>query len=159
MRLPRVRFTVRRMMVAVAVVALSLGGWLWLGEMRRRSAYYSALADAYALEAENHTGLISYYLRRAQEHPGSKAGRHYYADFQLVTSNHGVKLTLGRRTDGPQAIPRLIDPNPERYAKAMRATSERERTRADYFSRLKAKYRRAAVRPWITASPDPPPPM
>jgi hypothetical protein len=31
MRLPRVRFTVRWMMVAVAVAALllSIGGWLW----------------------------------------------------------------------------------------------------------------------------------
>lgn len=40
MRLPRVRFTVGRMMVVVAVVALASGGVAWQGRMRRLSAEY-----------------------------------------------------------------------------------------------------------------------
>ena len=36
MRLPRVRFTVRRMMVVVAVVGLVLGGTIWLERRRQR---------------------------------------------------------------------------------------------------------------------------
>jgi hypothetical protein len=143
------------MMLAVAVVAISLGGWVWLVEMKRRSAYYSDLADAYALEADNHTGLVSYYLDKAKSYPRSTAGRNYYPDFSLVTSNHRVKLPLGRRADEPQAVPRLVAPNPELHAEVMRAKSARERVRADYFGRLGAKYRRAARYPWLSAEPDP----
>ena len=40
MRIPRVRFTVRRQMVAVAVVGLFMGASLWVVEMRTRSAAY-----------------------------------------------------------------------------------------------------------------------
>jgi hypothetical protein len=36
MRLPRVRFTVRRLMVAVAVVGVMLGAWGWLERRRAR---------------------------------------------------------------------------------------------------------------------------
>ena len=49
MRLPRVRFTVRRMMVAVAVVAVA--ALIQGGEfLRRRSHDYAARADNYAVE-------------------------------------------------------------------------------------------------------------
>jgi hypothetical protein len=157
MRFPRM--TTRRWMMAVAAVAISLGGWLWFGEIRRRSEYYSALADAYALEAENHSALVGYYLNKAKAHPGSMEGTHYYPDFQLISSNHEVKLGMDRRAAGPQAIPRLIDPDPGRHAEQMQSISAREKIRADYFARLKAKYHRAASRPWFTAPPDPPPPM
>jgi hypothetical protein len=44
MRMPRVRFTVRRLMVAVAVLALVAA----IGEMTRRSASYDRLARYYA---------------------------------------------------------------------------------------------------------------
>ncbi len=159
MRPPRLRFTVQWMMIAVAVIGLSLGGWRWITEIRRRSACYSALADAYALEAENHSQLVPYYLGKATTHPGATAGRHYYSDFQLVTSNHDVRLTVGSQTYQPNMVARLIDPDPARYAETMRAISARERIRADYFARLKEKYRRAAARPWTTAPSDPPPPM
>jgi hypothetical protein len=42
MRLPRMRFTVRRLMIAVAFLALFLGGWVW---MERKSARFSDLAN------------------------------------------------------------------------------------------------------------------
>ena len=102
------------------------------------------MADAFALEAENHAQLVPYYLNQAKTHPGSKPGRHYWADFQLVTSNYKVKL-LGRGLEVPQAIPRLIDRGPEGHAEEMRLVSERERMRVDYFARLQAKYRKAAA--------------
>jgi hypothetical protein len=40
MKMPRPRFTTRRLMVAVAIVALSMGTGLWVIEMRARSASY-----------------------------------------------------------------------------------------------------------------------
>jgi hypothetical protein len=42
MRLPRPRFTVRRLMIAVAIVAIFLGVWLWA---ERRRARLDALAS------------------------------------------------------------------------------------------------------------------
>jgi hypothetical protein len=42
MPLPRVRFTVRRMMVAVAVVALALSGGVWAARMMALSKAYEA---------------------------------------------------------------------------------------------------------------------
>jgi hypothetical protein len=48
MRLPRVRFTVRRIMLAVAVVAIVLGGLrLWC-----LSAHYRALAEVHRQKAD-----------------------------------------------------------------------------------------------------------
>jgi hypothetical protein len=46
--MPRVRFTVRRMMIAVAVVALALGVGLWGVRVRRLSRDYSLRAQMYA---------------------------------------------------------------------------------------------------------------
>jgi hypothetical protein len=40
MKLPRMRFTVRRMMVAVALAAFLLAGWLGVNELRRLSTTY-----------------------------------------------------------------------------------------------------------------------
>jgi hypothetical protein len=45
MRLPRVRFTVRRMMVVVAIVGVLIGGWI-AGERRREE--FDRLARKYS---------------------------------------------------------------------------------------------------------------
>ena len=58
MKLPRVRFTVRRMMVAVAIVALSLGAIRWVVEMRHRSAAYQRRALEYAVSIRCSTGIL-----------------------------------------------------------------------------------------------------
>lgn len=47
MRMPRVRFTVRRMMVPVAVVALALGMCIWDHRMRRVSVAYELRGLSY----------------------------------------------------------------------------------------------------------------
>lgn len=51
MRIPRVRFTIRRALVTVAVVGVVLAGALWCAEGQRRlsrAAHYSALVRRYA---------------------------------------------------------------------------------------------------------------
>ena len=63
MRVPRVRFTVRRMMVAVAVVALVLGGVLRALDLARRSAEYRRKAT----EAEKHEKRLVSYSKRYPE--------------------------------------------------------------------------------------------
>ena len=51
MRLPRVRFTVRRMMIAVAVVALAIG-------MVARSRQMSKIADRHAAQILEHSQMM-----------------------------------------------------------------------------------------------------
>ncbi len=52
MRLPRIRFTVRRMMVAVAVVAASLGILeAWENHNLRWARWYGRMSDEYHLKA------------------------------------------------------------------------------------------------------------
>jgi hypothetical protein len=48
MRLPRVRFTLRRLMVAVAVVAVVLGARAQLARWAERRRHYEIMADAYS---------------------------------------------------------------------------------------------------------------
>jgi hypothetical protein len=48
MKWPRPRFTVRRLMIAVAIFAVSLGAVRWVAEMRTRSADYQRRAEEFA---------------------------------------------------------------------------------------------------------------
>jgi hypothetical protein len=54
MRWPRPRFTVRRIMIAVAILALSLRAILWVDEMRTRSALYDRRACEFTCERTGH---------------------------------------------------------------------------------------------------------
>jgi hypothetical protein len=55
LRLPRVRLTVRRMMVAVALIALPLAA---LGEIQRRRAAYLRVADSHYSRLTNDTNRL-----------------------------------------------------------------------------------------------------
>ncbi len=44
LRLPRPRFTVRRLMLVVAVAGLAIGGGMWVHNLSRLSGYYAARA-------------------------------------------------------------------------------------------------------------------
>src|SRR4051794_33705458 len=55
MRFLRLRFTVRRMMVGVAVIALALGWNVWAGRMDRQSIAFDKRAEAY-MEITFHIG-------------------------------------------------------------------------------------------------------
>jgi hypothetical protein len=48
MRIPRPRFTVRRMMVGLVVIAPSLRSILWVVEMRTKSVAYESRAQSFA---------------------------------------------------------------------------------------------------------------
>jgi hypothetical protein len=102
MKLPRVRFTVRRMMVAVAVVALPIlagitlqrrSHYRWVaGEFARREQVVKLLTDPTTLVVKDLTG----------------------AEVAVINSRH-----------------------------------------ADYYTRMREKYERAAQRPWRIVGPDP----
>jgi len=55
MRLPRMRFTVRRMMIAVAVVGGLIAGAQWCAKMARLSCGYAVKADFFESAARPRT--------------------------------------------------------------------------------------------------------
>ena len=57
MRLPRLRL--RTLLIAVAIVAIALGGGVWVYRLGRWSAYYAFVAGAYEVEAKNHGSFIA----------------------------------------------------------------------------------------------------
>jgi hypothetical protein len=157
MHLPR--FRLQTMMVAVAVVALVLGGILWTDRLRRQSAYYDFVAKAYELEAKNHGSFIKFYRELAEERrrPEIHFGQGYqHAPF--LTNDYGGRLTVPRQDEWWPYDTRPYDPDPERDQVNLRALAVREQNRSGYFARLGAKYRRAARYPWLPVKPDPPPP-
>jgi hypothetical protein len=156
MRLPR--FRLQTMMVAVAVVALVLGGVLWTDRLRRRSAYYDFVAKAYELEAKNHGSFIKFYRELAEQRrrPEIHFGQDYQ-DAQFFTNDYGGRLTVARQDEWWPYATRIRNPDPERDEADLRALAVREQNRSVYFARLGAKYRRAARSPWLPVKPDPPP--
>jgi hypothetical protein len=65
MRMPRFRFTVRRMMVAMAVVAVLCGGEV----LRRRRAFYLERADLYAKHEDGYLRSVADLTKLAKEVP------------------------------------------------------------------------------------------
>jgi hypothetical protein len=112
MRVPRVRFTVRRMMVAVAVSGLLLGAEV----ARRRWAYNRSMAHYHAREEGRMRLLLS-------------------GGWITVTDEAGArkKLRIGRNIEREPVQRRLI-----------------------YHALMAARHRRAARRPWLAVTPDPP---
>jgi hypothetical protein len=58
MKLPRVRFTVRRLMIVVAVLAVGFGAIKWVAEMRARSADYRRRAFEFVLLALRRGSMV-----------------------------------------------------------------------------------------------------
>lgn len=130
MRLPCVRYTVRRLMVAAGVTLLALGaGIVWLRNPHR--VRLAKLRSEYSSKAEFHGALERDFARLTEVQAFSKA--------------HGTSIREGR------TVHFLVAQRPElvpRYLKLSR-----------YHGSLKQKYWRAASYPWLPVSPDPPAPL
>ena len=133
MRLPRVQFTVRRMMVSVAVVAVLVANV----ELMRRHVVSRALATKHAaMQAE-----LEAARRLAEER----------AKWVELLAERG-------EVEAPTSFP-LIDPLAGATTLSeVRALSTRYAKQAAYHAQLRRKYERAAARPWLPIEPDPPPP-
>ncbi len=134
MRLPRPRFTVRRMMIAVAVVALLVGSEM----TRRRWAYFRAIAHSYAGAEEFDRFLLGGGTAIVRMEDGQ------------VSEIHGP-LSFRSGAEGGGSIEVTGDPSPGYDAESLRR-------RADYHAQLRRKYERAARYPWLAVVPDPPKP-
>jgi hypothetical protein len=132
MRLPRVRFTMRRLMVAVILIALALAGWIELGRyrfrLRMRSVDYSITSGKHSLKEATHR-------RRAKE-----------KDTQGESYLDMARLSLESATESVQV------------AKDYQKEAARLRRLADQEKELANKYRLASQSPWLPVEPDPPEP-
>jgi hypothetical protein len=139
MRLPRARFTVRLLMIVVAIVAIALGGEM----MRRRWVAYRDMAascarfEAHLLAvAEEEQSLAAFHKRQAKE---------------LKDRAKADKEDTGRR----QTLERTAE-RETWFATETSAAAAYWRKRAAYYGRLENKHRRAAARPWQSVKSDPP---
>jgi hypothetical protein len=159
MKLSRPRFTVRRLMIVVAVVGSGLGFYRWVNTMREKATYLDFVARAYGLEARNHVSSTRFYRQIIESRRRPEALRSTgYQNEPLFSNDWGGRLTVGRQDecDVHARLPR--DPDDEKDIAHLEALEKRERLRASFFSRLAAKYRRAANYPWLPIELDPIPP-
>jgi tetratricopeptide (TPR) repeat protein len=153
-----VRFTVRRMMVAVAIFAVALGVGIELIRLKR-------FRDHFAEQARDH-GLWEIFYSNMEQ-----SSRETAAVFE-----NSIEMTTGL-LEGQKRHPRAtlsaaIEERIDNGTKELRSHAEefkryevREREQqsrfaqsAAYHAALKQKYLRAARRPWRFVEPDPPPP-
>lgn len=153
---PRVRFTTRRMMASVVVVALGLGFWV---QIARTSAYYRKVSHEYLWLCKMHEGQARAYDRLASQLRTSKtAPARCYTDWSLLMFEPKVPLTFPRRNEPLAGKPRRFDSDPAKDVVVLETFAARALVRASYFERLERKYHAAASRPWIPVGADEPPP-
>lgn len=134
MGLPRVRFTVRWLMVAVAFVALALG----VEVTRRRWAEFRQRAKSYAAMEQYERSLLDGWSTVVRREDG-----------RAVAIRGPIAIQVPSHRGGYDEI--RVTPTPGYDAANLRL-------RADYHARLKRKYERATRYPWLPVAPDPPEP-
>jgi hypothetical protein len=138
MRMPRFRFTVRGMMVVVAVACLALG----LEQMRKRRSLYLATAGAWSETEADYLGEAGHnedYATRMEE---------------IVVRYRRALVEIGPLSG--EAEERIQAGGKE--ASEYRVEAEQYRARSAWAAELRRKYVRAARYPWLPVPPDPPPP-
>jgi hypothetical protein len=133
MRMPRVRFTVRRLIVAIAVIAILLA----VGPQIRRTIHLSRLSAGFARRAAMHDEYESIWREDERKWREREEDDRQLADQSDLRSVADFWREQAERS-------------------AVRA--EKRKALADYHARMKAKYNAAARRPWLDVEPDPPPP-
>ena len=130
MRSPRVRFTVRWIMAAVAVVAVLLFAVVQLDRFRKLGVSYR---------------------RRAAELKSEEAyTRRNIQRTEVVIANIRARLDVADGK-GEHRLCSLLDEQRDQMA--------RYAEYAHYLAELRSKYEKAAVSPWFRVAPDPLPPQ
>lgn len=138
MRLPRARITVRRLILAVAALAVVM----WAAVVNRRAASYRDLA-------ERHSRLEAVYCAEL----GAETEEHLSQRIEQVRRDgdrgwfHMLPIPLGPERDAEVA-------KLERRLRRLPGLRER----ITYHGRLAARYERACSALWRTVPPDPPEP-
>jgi tetratricopeptide (TPR) repeat protein len=153
MRLPRVRFTVRRLMAVVAALALVLGVSIEAIRLSRQRDRYLKLAS------ENGQSEIVYRtLERSQlalaQIDESSAELSWRIRRPVIPFVYPDDAHIPEKDLTSARIARKKSDD----AKSARAQAKLHHETAEYHAGLKQKYLAAAARPWLSLGPDPPPP-
>ncbi len=135
MRLPRM--TTRRWMILMVIVAIAFGAEM----MRRREVAYHARANRYALEEAETRASCEMADRSAAEY------MKHLREIQDFAESGGAAFRANWKP---------IIESATRSATMASDQAERCHRWAAHWGALRAKYERAARRPWLLAEPDPP---
>jgi hypothetical protein len=141
MRLPRVRLTVRAMMIAVVIVALMLGG----ESVRRRWAYFRERATTHALAERAYRRYLD--LHRHRVLMGEREARRRSA----AGHPHRPGLVLFEPFPVESSYPDVLADRLEEQ----RGLVERYSVAVGYHAAMRVKYERAERHPWRSVEPDP----
>jgi septal ring factor EnvC (AmiA/AmiB activator) len=147
------RFTVRSLMVAVAILAMTA----WIGLLGLRSSQSFKLSQHYRQQSALYAKLEQTYLQRVTElEAGVKETERQIAKVEGHVSASRVALSTAERnySSNLQAIVAL---QKERLAIVRRYATPYLELRK-YCDVLAAKHRHFAIRPWLRVEPDPPEP-
>jgi hypothetical protein len=167
MSLPRFRFTVRGLMVVVAVAALLIFAGLWSSRMARMARIYRAEATRHTLMQTTFARAKVFQERRLASLE-SDAGRKKEAWAASVRREEeriqGLPRDSKRRAAYEEVISenaRIFEASQRRWAKFIDMQSsdlKHSDELIEYHTFLVEKYERAARYPWLPVEPDPPEP-
>jgi hypothetical protein len=142
--MPRPRFTIRRMMVAVAGVAVAceVANLAWASERYRSLAsHYSRRAGASLVAA----AVFQDAIPQAEDDV-----RFAEQMIRWSREKHRSEDWIGQQVDERARLQRVVEDYKERV--------DQGRREAKYDHQLASKYERAARYPWLPVAPDPPEP-
>ena len=140
MRLAQPRFTIRRLMMLVAIVGVSLAGLMMGSRFTRRAQRFRQQVQLFQALERNTRRILDLQVQTIESHK-------YVRDMNIDIVQKMSQLEPWRgAAQYDQNIAQI-----EREARLAREL-------VSHYSRLKQKYERAAFRPWERVAPDPPTP-
>jgi hypothetical protein len=169
MRFPRVRFTVRRMMLAVAAIAAALAIGVEAFRLFRVSDGYRRSAARFAQLAESHLDFAGQWEQLAKDSTSMAEMLRQHrlpADFtEIEEEERSVLESLQEPAKMSPMAKNQLDDLYDRFAKRCESFAQAQhdfaiqlRRKASSYAASKWKYRQAASRPWLPVEPDSPVP-
>ena len=148
-------FTTRRMMVAVAAIAMVLGGFIGMNELDRRADYCRKEAEYHRRMQEESEAEAAYWEALASD-PAREVDL-ALALFRAGRWSRRQALEIERESFHSPSRPRWKQVSSEAKEIARKQARTYRRV-SEYHARERRRYERAAFGPWLTMGRDPPPP-
>jgi hypothetical protein len=153
--MPRVRFTIKRMMVWVALTAFIINS----GFLTIRAGRYHALAREHHTDAMISQGTTQWAFEELRVRDNRIAEQlRQAADADKRASAAGEDVVTARAWSDHASRLRALAEREERMKRPTKEEFTRGEALRVYHKRLEAKYRYAEAHPWLSTEPDPPPP-
>jgi hypothetical protein len=154
MRLPRFRFTIRRSMALVAMVATLMGSGIMVKRLIHLHVVYQERSTDHDQEERYARGLLSQLADIKDAYQGMKGK---IDDPPLDPEGEKRWKELMKTDPDVQRVASDVIQQDKLVEEMMRPLEEVmkvARSEIDYHARLKKKYERAAARPWLSVLPD-----